>query len=179
MVLYLGGKELYAFIAQTGAVLSCDVGEENIEKIIIAEASENAISAVKFAMDNQIPLLGVLDGYQGVICAFGGECAPVECAEGKQEWAVIDADMPVFKGLESVVKVCRGSPVALVEETKPQELDCIARAETGEVLAVRNVLSSGGYGDIYAVNFYIHSSLTPNGIDIINNFLKIRVEGSK
>lgn len=174
MVLYLGTPEVYAFIAQTGAALSTDVGEEHIEKIIIAENSENAISAVKFAIDNQIPLLGILDGYQSVVSAFGGVCVPVEaCAEGKQEWAVIDADMPVFKGFESVIKICRGSPETLDETEKPRELDCIGRAETGEVIAVRNVLSTGAYGDIYAVNYYVHSSLTPDGLDLIYNFLNI------
>lgn len=176
MVLYLGAQDLYDFIAQTGADLSTDPGGENIERIIIAENSENAIAAVKFAIDKHIPLLGILDGYQSVITAFGGDCLAVDCAEGKQEWVVLDAKMPIFAGLETVVKICRGSPDVLDEETRPQELDCIARAESGEILGVRNVLSDGSYGDIYAINYYIHSSLTPEGVHIIQNFLNLKVE---
>ncbi|GEM_PF-2892767 len=177
MVLYLGGQDIYDFIAQSGAALSTDAGGENIERIIIAENSENAIAAVKFAIDNNLPLLGILDGYQSVVTAFGGTCNAVDCAEGKQEWAVLDTSAPVFRGFETVVKICRGNPVAIDEAARPTELDCIARAETGEVLGVRNVLAGGEYGHIYAVNYYIHSSLTSNGFDIIDNFLKLNVEG--
>ncbi len=173
MVLYLGSQDIYDFIAQSGADLSTDAGGENIERIIIAENSENAIAAVKFAMDNQLPLLGILDGYQSVVTAFGGSCRAVDCAEGKQEWAVLDTSAPIFQGFETVVKICRGNPVALDEEAKPQELDCIARAETGEILGVRNVLDGGEYGHIYGINYYIHSSLTANGFDIIDNFLNL------
>lgn len=177
MVLYLGSQDIYDFIARSEATLSTDAGGENIERIIIAENSENAIAAVKFAMDKNLPLLGILDGYQSVVAAFGGTCLAVDCAEGKQEWAVLDTDAPIFAGLETVEKICRGNPEALDEGEKPAELDCIARAETGEILGVRNVLADGTYGHIYAVNYYIHSSLTTNGFNIIDNFLQINVEG--
>ena len=175
MVLYLGAQDLYDFIVQTGVELSTDAGGENIERIIIAENSENAIAAVKFAMDKHIPRLGILDGYQSVVAAFGGACQDVECAEGKQEWVVLDATAPIFAGLETVVKICRGGPETLTEESPP-ELDCIARSESGEILGVCNMRIDGSRGSIYAINYYIHSSLTPEGIHIIQNFLNLKVE---
>lgn len=170
MVLFLGDKELYDFILGLSHDISTEISADDADKIIISEYSYNAVSLIRSAAQKNIPILGVLDGYRSVAEAFGGECMPVEnCPEGKQELAVLDTTVPLHKNFGHVTSICRGNPSALNEENMPPELDCIARAETGEIIAlcVKNA------ENIYAVNYYLNSSLTQHGDTVILNFLSL------
>lgn len=174
VILFIGEKELFDFVCDISPDVTYDIGIENAEKLIVCDASDASVAAVRAAHLINIPVLGILGGYQAVAAAFGARCEPIDnCAEGKQEWAVIDATSPVYVGLESVIKICRGKPVAVIESTMPAELDCMSRAETGEIIALRNFSAPKAYGDIYAINYYPASELTPDGRRIIENFIKL------
>ena len=95
------------------------------------------------------------------------------CQEGKQEMAILDTGSALFKGLETVVKICRGTPSAVIDTALPPGLDCIARAETGEVLAFSNRQVQNLEESIFAVNIHLVSNLTPEGARIIENFINI------
>ncbi len=170
MVLYLGDKELYDFMSGLCDDISTELPAENAGSLIVAEYSHNAVSVVRAAVDKDIPVLGVLDGYRTVVEAYGGECIPIEnCPEGKQELAVLDTTIPIYKGLEHVMSICRGNPSAADEERLPPELDCIARSEAGDIIAV----SDAEHKSVFAVNYYLNSSLTRGADKIIMNFLNL------
>ena len=59
--------------------------------------------------------------------------------------------------------------IALQEDTLPDELEVLARAEDGEVMAV-------GHKDfhVYGLQFHPESILTPLGETIIKNFLEVK-----
>lgn len=174
MILFIGEKELYDFVSGITSDVTYDIGIESAEKLIVCSATDSAVASVRAAALINIPVLGILDGYQAVATAFGARCEAVDsCCEGKQEWGVIDATSPIYLGLESVIKICRGKPVAVIESTLPADLDCMSRAETGEIIALRNFAATKSYGNIYAVNFYLSSELTPDGKKIIENFIKL------
>lgn len=170
MVLYLGEKELYDFISTLYDDISTELPAENADRIIISEYSHNAVSLVREAIGKNIPVLGVLDGYQTVVEAYGGECVPIEnCSEGKQELAVLDTTASIYRGLEHVMMICRGNPSAADEERLPPELDCIARSEDGDILALSDIEN----GTVFALNYYLSSSLTQNADRLITNFLSV------
>ncbi|MCX7715674.1 MAG: hypothetical protein N2171_08115 [Clostridia bacterium] len=173
MILFMGKKEDYDFISNLGGNLSDSIPVDSAKKLILTEYSKNAVEAVNIAKKKAIPVLGIVDGYKTVVEAFGGKCCDlsVDC-ENKQEWAVIDATSPIYFMLESVIKVCRAKPFAIDEKTCPMDLDVMSRAESGEIIAIRNKVDSKKYGNIYAVNFYLQSDLTPDGRKIIRNFLE-------
>lgn len=174
MILFFGEKSLFDYIRTITDDITYDVGIESAQKLIVSESTEAATAAVRAAVLINIPVLGILDGYQAVSAAFGGRCEEISaCAEGKQEWAVIDTGAPIYSGLESVIKICRGKPIAVIEASMPAELDCISRAETGEIIALRNFSAPGIYGSVYAINYYPSSELTPNGDHIIKNFINL------
>lgn len=170
MVLFVGDKELYDFLLNIDEGISSEMDILDADKLIVSEYSYNAVSIIRRAAEKNIPVLGVLDGYLSVVEAFGGECIPAEkCPEGKQELAILDTSVPLYKDLGHVVSICRGRPSAVNEENLPSSLDCIARAETGEIIGVINK----DLNNIFAVNYYLNSSLTEYGQTIILNFLNI------
>ncbi|MBS7298358.1 MAG: hypothetical protein KIG65_04690 [Eubacteriales bacterium] len=174
MILFIGEKALFDFVYEITPNVTYDVAIESAEKLIVCDASDAAVAAVKAAILINIPILGIHDGYRAVAKAFGARCETLEsCAEGKQEWAIIDNNSAIFCGLEKVIKICRGTPVAVIEAVLPSGLDCIARAETGEVVAFENFTAPGISSNIFAINLHPASGLTPVGADIINNFVNL------
>lgn len=172
MILFSGDKELYDFISGIYPEVSIELPIDAAEKVIVSEYSHSAVSLVRAADEMSVPVLGILDGYRAVAEAFGADCVPDDnCPEGKQEFAVVDVNSPIYKGLGHVISVCRGNPITLDEERIPPEIDCIARAETGEVISFckKNSLNP----KIFAVNYYLNSTLTGNGEAILKNFLSL------
>ena len=108
-----------------------------------------------------------------MVKAFDGRCTEIECAEGKQEWAVIDTNVPIYRGLETSIQICRGKPVTLLETVMPGELDCISRSGEGEIIAVCNLIAPGKHGNIYGLNYYLASGLTPDAEKIVRNFINL------
>ena len=173
MILYLGEKRYFDFLKGEGAELSEDIDAASADKIIITECSDRAKKAVSAAREKDIPLLGIVDGYKAVVEAFGGSVTETENKDGVQEWAVIDATSPIYVELESVIKVCLAKPFAVDEKDPPKELDVMSRAEKGHVLAMRNMTAPKTFGNIYIINYYPDSPLTPDGRQIIKNFINI------
>lgn len=152
--------------------ISDEISVEDADKIIISEHSHSTVACVRYADTNNIPLLGVLDGCKAVAEYFGADCIPDEnCPEGKQELAVLDPHSAIFKNLGHVTTVCRGDPTSPDEETLPPELDCIARAETGEIISFCKKSDDGSL--IFAVNYYLNSPLTQCGDTILKNFIEL------
>lgn len=174
MILYLGEKRFFDFISGICSELSETADADSAEKIIIAEYSEKAKNAVITAKEKNIPLLGIADGYKSVVEAFGGNVVDVENKEGIQEWAVIDATSPIYLELESVIKVCLAKPFAIDEKNQPKDLDVMSRSEKGYVLAMRSMIAPKKYGNIFIINYYPDSPLTPDGTQIIKNFVDLQ-----
>lgn len=173
MILYMGDLPQFDYLLSLNAPVAYSNNLSEAEKVIITEYSEQAVRTISEALLINIPILAVLDGFKSLVQAFGGRCEDIKCAEGKQEFAVIDDNSPIFKGLETTVKICRGKPVGILEAVMPKELDVIARSGNGEILAVSNLIADGKCGNAFGINFYIASELTPCAKDIIKNFLDL------
>lgn len=173
MILFLGDSELYDFAYNIYPDISRDLPLFETDKLIVAEYSHNAISVIRQADEMGIPVIGILDGYRSVAEAFGADCIPLEnCSEGKQELAVFDTSVSLHTGLGRVETICRGNPYTIDEEKMPPELDCIARAETGEIISFCKIDSSENI-KVFAVNYYVNSTLTQCGNKVLENFLNL------
>ena len=69
--------------------------------------------------------------------------------------------------------ICRGKPFGILETVMPKELDVISRSENGDILAVANLIAQNKHGNIFGLNYYLASELTPDAKKIIKNFLYI------
>jgi anthranilate synthase/aminodeoxychorismate synthase-like glutamine amidotransferase len=113
------------------------------------------------------PTLGVCLGHQAIVEAFGGEVGQArELVHGKS--CVVRHDgRGLFAGLPDELEVGRYHSLAATRI--PDVLEVTARAEDGEVMAVRHrELPAVG------VQFHPESVLTPNGREIAQNFLERR-----
>ncbi len=123
--------------------------------------------AVVRALGDTIPILGVCLGHQGICEAFG---ATIEKAKklmhGKKSNIMIDNQVDLFRGLPREMDVARYHSLIAKEETLPEELRIIGRAENGEIMAVKHREYS-----IYGVQFHPESILTPQGKIILENFI--------
>ena len=115
----------------------------------------------------KVPILGVCLGHQAICEAYGGKISYAkEIMHGKTSTLKLNDD-PLFKDLNDSIQAARYHSLALLENTLPQELDVIARTIDDEIMAVKHK----NY-PIYGLQFHPESILTPEGLDIITNFLK-------
>ena len=113
------------------------------------------------------PTLGVCLGHQAIVEVFGGAVGPArELVHGKA-CSVRHDGRGLFAGLPGELEVGRYHSLAATRV--PDELEVSARAEDGEVMAVRHrELPVDG------VQFHPESVLTPQGGQIARNFLERR-----
>lgn len=173
MIIYTGERGTFDYLAGLGIPIIFSGTLSQAEKLIVTEYSDQAVRLIREAVLVNVPVLGLLDGFLSVIKAFDGRCEDIECAEGKQEWAVADTSAAIYSGLETTIQICRGKPHGILEAVMPKELDCITRSQEGEIIAVCNLIAPGKRGNVYGLNYYIASGLTPDAEKIINNFINL------
>ncbi len=119
-------------------------------------------------LGEKIPVLGVCLGHQAICQAYGAAVSYAkQLMHGKQSRIVLDTSCPLFKGLPETIKAARYHSLAAIEETIPDCLEITARTDDGEIMAVRHKKYP-----VYGVQFHPESILTPDGIEILRNFLK-------
>lgn len=112
-------------------------------------------------------ILGVCLGHQSICEAYGGVVTYAkELMHGKQSVCEIDTTDELFSGLDKNIKVARYHSLACDEKTVPDCLKVIARTDDGEIMAVRHREKK-----IWGVQFHPESIMTPEGINILRNFL--------
>ncbi len=125
------------------------------------------IEVVK-TLGKDISILGVCLGHQAICMAFGATVTYAkELMHGKQSYVKFDTDCPLFKGCPEVAPVARYHSLAAAAYTIPNELKITALTTDGEVMAV----SHKEY-NIYGVQFHPESIMTPNGKQMLYNFIK-------
>ena len=117
----------------------------------------------------KIPILGVCLGHQSICEAFGGTVSYAkELMHGKKKLMYKAGESQLFKGLPDTFAAARYHSLAAVRETIPEELKITAETEDGEIMGVMH----RDY-PIYGVQFHPESILTPQGRQMVKNFLKI------
>lgn len=124
------------------------------------------IDAVRKIHD--IPILGVCLGHQAVCRAFGASVTYAgRLMHGRQSEVRLDTDCPLFAGCPESVPAARYHSLAADAETLPPELKVTALADDGEIMAVQHRKYP-----IYGVQFHPESVMTPDGEQMLRNFLK-------
>lgn len=121
-------------------------------------------------LSEELPILGVCLGHQAICEAFGGTIGHArDLMHGKKSRIHLDTGCPLFAGLPETIEGARYHSLALLPETLPEELIVTARAEDGEIMGVKH----RDY-PVYGVQFHPESILTPQGAEILKNFLALK-----
>ncbi len=117
----------------------------------------------------KIPIFGVCLGHQAICEANGAKIIHArQLMHGKQSVAELDTDSPIFRGMKPSIPVARYHSLAVDPDTLPDCLQVIAKTADGEVMAVQHKTFP-----VYGLQFHPESILTPDGNQILKNFLEV------
>jgi anthranilate synthase/aminodeoxychorismate synthase-like glutamine amidotransferase len=91
---------------------------------------------------------------------------------GKTSWVHHDGEQ-LFAGLPHPFEAGRYHSLAANRETLPEELVVTAQTKEGEIMGVRHRELA-----VVGVQFHPESVLTPNGPQLLDNFLRMRAAGA-
>ncbi len=174
LVQYLGelGEDIRVF--RNDKITISEIEDLNPDRIVISpgpctpkEAGISVKVIKHFA--GKLPILGVCLGHQSVAAAFGGEIinAP-RLMHGKTSMVHHDGKT-IFQGLPNPFEATRYHSLIVKRETLPDCFEITAWTEMGEIMGIRHkeILIEG-------VQFHPESILTKAGMEMLNNFLKIK-----
>ena len=120
-------------------------------------------------LSGQYSILGVCLGHQAICEVFGSTVSYArQLMHGKQSQVTLDQESPLFRGLPSQIPVARYHSLAALADTIPPSLRVIGTAEDGEIMAVPHRTFP-----IYGLQFHPESILTPDGKQMMQNFLSL------
>jgi anthranilate synthase/aminodeoxychorismate synthase-like glutamine amidotransferase len=120
------------------------------------------------AFKGRLPILGVCLGHQSIVEVFGGEVvrAP-RLMHGKTSQVNHDG-RGLFAGLPQPCEVGRYHSLIAAPGSVPPDLEVCATTPEGEIMAVRHRRYT-----IEGVQFHPESVLTPQGPQLMGNFLRL------
>lgn len=114
-----------------------------------------------------IPVLGVCLGHQAICEAFGGKITYAKrLMHGKSSEIKINCVSRLYRGLRGPIQVARYHSLAAQPDSLPDCLRVTAVTADGEIMSVEHKELP-----IYGVQYHPESILTPQGRDILRNFL--------
>ena len=119
------------------------------------------------AFAGRIPVLGVCLGHQSIVEVFGGQVVRAErLMHGKTSQLHHDGGT-LFAGLPQPCEVGRYHSLIAAPESLPPQLQVSAQTAEGEIMAVRHRAFT-----VEGVQFHPESILTPQGPQLLGNFLQ-------
>ncbi len=119
----------------------------------------------------KIPVLGVCLGHQSIGVAFGGKMVRAgRLMHGKTSMITHDGK-GVYRGLPNPFEAMRYHSLLVDEATLPDCLVVTARSEQDELMGFRHRKFS-----VEGVQFHPESIMTPEGNNLLRNFLETRVQ---
>ena len=150
-----------------------EIRQLNPDRIIISPGPgrpENAgviIDVIK-KLGKDLKILGVCLGHQAQCSAYGATITYAkELMHGKQSDVTFDKSSPLFKNCPDKAPVARYHSLAADPATMPDSLKVTAVTDDGEIMAVQHK----DY-DVYGVQFHPESIMTPDGKQMLRNFIK-------
>ncbi len=126
-----------------------------------------SIPIIRYALSNNIPLLGVCLGHQAIAEALGGTVTHAEELMHGKTSAVRYSTSTMFEGVPNPFRATRYHSLAIVDGTTPDELRITARTDGGVIMAVEHVSAP-----MWGVQFHPESVLTEGGYAMIGNWLE-------
>ena len=124
-----------------------------------------SIEAIKY-FAGKIPVLGVCLGHQSVGEAFGGRTVRASRLMHGKTSLVSHDGKGVFTNLPNPFEAMRYHSLVTNEATLPDCLEITAKSDQGELMGLRHRELP-----IEGVQFHPESIMTPDGIELLKNFL--------
>jgi anthranilate synthase/aminodeoxychorismate synthase-like glutamine amidotransferase len=181
LVQYLGELGADPRVVRNDAVSLDDVGELRPSAIVLGPGPGTPADAgitveVIRRFGATTPILGVCLGHQAIGEAYGGRVirAPRGVMHGKTSRVSHDGSR-LFEGVPDPVEVMRYHSLVVEQTTLPSALSVMATAidDPTEIHALRH-----REHPVYGVQFHPESIGTPDGMQILRNFLRLALESA-
>ena len=121
-------------------------------------------------LQGKMPILGVCLGHQAIGEVFGGKIVLArQVMHGKTD-AITVTNEGVFTGIPQGTRVARYHSLVIDSQTLPACLAVTATSSDGEIMGIRHREL-----DIQGVQFHPESIATEHGMEMLKNFLHIRI----
>lgn len=124
-----------------------------------------SIEAIRY-FAGRIPILGVCLGHQSIGEAFGGETIRAARLMHGKTSPISHDGKGVFTGLPNPFDAMRYHSLVVSEATLPDCLEITAKSDQGELMGLRHRELA-----IEGVQFHPESIMTPDGVQLLKNFL--------
>jgi anthranilate synthase/aminodeoxychorismate synthase-like glutamine amidotransferase len=118
--------------------------------------------------EKRIPILGVCLGHQSLVSHFGGRIVSADRLMHGKTSMVHHDQQTIYKGLSEPFEAGRYHSLAAEMQSMPAALEITARTEQDEIMGVRHRELP-----LEGVQFHPESVLTPEGDDLMKNFLDL------
>ena len=173
LVQYLGELGAEIIVRRNDAVTVEEVGALAPSGIVLSPgpctpADAGVTVEVIRAWGASIPTLGVCLGHQAIGEAYGGKVVRAARAVHGKTSRITHDGTGLFAGLPSPLEVGRYHSLVVERESLPASLKVVATAtdDPGEIHALRHATHP-----VWGVQFHPESVLTPNGKQLLRNFL--------
>lgn len=153
-----------------------DIVRLNPDRIVISpgpctpKEAGISIEVIRYFAD-KMPILGVCLGHQAIGEAFGGDVVRAErLMHGKISMIYHDG-RTIFENIPNPFEATRYHSLIIKKDTLPSCLEISAETKEGEIMGVRHRELK-----VEGVQFHPESILTKAGMDILRNFLKIKID---
>ena len=172
LVQYMGELGAHIQVERNNCISISEIESLKPEKIVISPGpctptkAGISVEVIKnFA--GIVPILGVCLGHQSVGAAFGGEIIKAgKLMHGKTSEVRHDGKT-LFKNLPNPFTATRYHSLVLNRKTLPDCFEITAESEDNEIMGIRHKDLS-----VEGVQFHPESILTPNGKDLLKNFIE-------
>lgn len=175
LVQLLGEMGAELCVVRNDQISLADVRALNPTRIVISPGPGNPDDGgvsldVIGQMGKETPVLGVCLGHQCIGQIYGGVVKrAARQMHGKTSMIYHDGD-PMFAGVPNPFEATRYHSLIVEPETLPDSLRVTARTEEGEIMGLRHVTYP-----VMGVQFHPESILTPDGRQILRNFLEFQM----
>ena len=153
-----------------------DIVRLNPDRIVISPGPRTpkdagiSIDVIKY-FAGKIPMLGVCLGHQAIGEAFGGDVVRAERLMHGKTSIIYHDGKTIFEGIPNPFEATRYHSLIIKRETLPSCLEISAETKEGEIMGVRHKEFR-----VEGVQFHPESILTKVGMEILRNFLKIKID---
>jgi anthranilate synthase/aminodeoxychorismate synthase-like glutamine amidotransferase len=175
LVQYLGELGAEVVVKRNDEITVDQIGEMDPDGLVLspgpcAPAQAGITVAAIQRYGEHVPTLGVCLGHQAIGEAYGGEVVRAEKVMHGKTSKVEHDGKGVFAGIPSPMEVMRYHSLVVEPSSLPDCLEVVAVASgnRNEIHGVRHKKHP-----VYGVQFHPESVMTPNGKQLLKNFLEL------